>query len=595
MTTEGYQPASGAWDGFALATVAPLGPFAKVHLAPGFPPSLLNSALATYLPLQGDELLLALIDGSSQSLIGRCALTTRRIYWTERDDQGEPPGGAEVSARDRSRERPIVVRVAAYADLPEVIGERSDPDGSFSIALANGATLALATNDRRLAAALAHYLETMGRAARAGAAPPVGTIDPELAARVARALPAVARVTAKSRAFSQDLTQFRDALFAATRRVVMTPVFIGACIAVYGAMVASGVPFLWPTGTQLSRWGANQGTRIVLNREYWRLIASVFLHGGLIHLAMNMWSLLVVGPLVERLYGNFAFAVIYLASGVGGAIASFAASPTRTGIGASGAICGILGGLVAFLIVHRKEIPKTLLKSFRGNLLSVVVLMGVLGYLVPNIDQEAHLGGLATGFVSGLLFWRPWPVVRRRWVTLLHCVAPILIAGALGGLAWGVARRTTAMFPPSVRFQGIAEQLEPALGVYSAITDKVPSTMSLRRDRDDPEARIGHLETLRDLIQRGHANLAALRRATSPYAPLQSMVKALVEAQSRQLAGLRAAGRYLETGDLENLTGPDGVLAEKKAANDGIRSFQEQQLKFKLENNMIHRPNEPKG
>ncbi len=230
---------------------------------------------------------------------------------------------------------------------------------------------------------------------------------------------------------------------------------------VYVVMVASGVPYLWPTGVQLIPWGSNQGASIVWYGEYWRLIASVFLHGGLIHLSMNMWSLFAVGPLVERLYGNFAFAVIYLASGLGGAIASFAASPRRNGVGASGAICGILGALVAFLIVHRKEIPKTLLKSFRGSLLSVVILMAILSYFVPNIDQEAHLGGLATGFVSGLLFWRPWPVVKRRWVTLLHCAAPILIAGALVGVAWGVG----------IRLQSIAERTAPTLTVYREIND----------------------------------------------------------------------------------------------------------------------------
>ena len=132
---------------------------------------------------------------------------------------------------------------------------------------------------------------------------------------------------------------------------------------------------------QLVDWGANRGISVDLNQQYWRLVTNVFLHGGLIHLAVNMWSLLVIGPLVERLYGNLAFAIIYLASGVGGAIASLAASPLRIGVGASGAICGVLGGLVAFLIVHRRAIPKSILKSFRGSLISVVILMAILGYL----------------------------------------------------------------------------------------------------------------------------------------------------------------------------------------------------------------------
>jgi hypothetical protein len=151
------------------------------------------------------------------------------------------------------------------------------------------------------------------------------------------------------------------------------------------------------------------------------------------------------------------------------------------------------------------------------------------------------------------------------------------------------------VLPPPVRFQGIAEQIDPALKVYNAITDEAPSTLILKRDRDDADARGGHLETVRDLIRRAGSNLTALRRATTPYPPLQSMVKALVEAQSRQLAGLRAAERYLETGDPEHLSGPGGLLEEKTAAKEAIRSFQDQQYKFLLENDMIHRQSQPEA
>ena len=121
----------------------------------------------------------------------------------------------------------------------------------------------------------------------------------------------------------------------ATPRAVMTQAFTAACIIVYIAMVASGVHWLSPTAEQLVHWGANQGIGVALSQQYWRLFTCVFLHGGLIHVAVNVWNLLVIGPLVERFYGNLAFAVIYLASGVGGSIASLTASPLRVGVGAS--------------------------------------------------------------------------------------------------------------------------------------------------------------------------------------------------------------------------------------------------------------------
>ena len=160
------------------------------------------------------------------------------------------------------------------------------------------------------------------------------------------------RSAACARNLGEDLHQFRRALETATPHAFVTPFLILVCVVVYAVMVFSGVSPLWPTGSQLILWGANEGARVILLHEYWRLFTSVFVHGGFIHVALNMWSLLAIGPLVERLYGNVAFAVIYLAAGIGGALSSIAANPVRASVGASGAICGVLGALVAFLLVH---------------------------------------------------------------------------------------------------------------------------------------------------------------------------------------------------------------------------------------------------
>ena len=134
-------------------------------------------------------------------------------------------------------------------------------------------------------------------------------------------------------------------------------------------------------GHAVDRLGREPRHRIVvLDDEYWRLFTSVFLHGGLIHLAMNMWSLLVIGPLVERLYGNLAFAVSFIwprASEVRSPVST--ASPLRVGVGASGAICGVLGG--ARRLPDRSSPSDTQVDTqvFRGSLFSVVVFMAILG------------------------------------------------------------------------------------------------------------------------------------------------------------------------------------------------------------------------
>ncbi len=576
-TAESFQPATGRWDAFALASAAPLGSFTHAHLAPKFPPPVLNNALATYLQLREDELLLAIIDSGGRKPTERCALTTRHVYWIEPANQGEQPRDPRVAPPARSHTHQLVVRIANYADLPDRARVVTAADGSCGIDLGHGANIALGRDDGALAAAVARYLETMGRAARAGDVPE-GVIDADLASRAARVLPDVARVTAQGRKFGQDITQFRAAMDAATPRAMMSPILIGTCVLVYAAMVATGVPWLWPSAEHLSPWGANQGTRVVLNHEYWRLVTNVFLHFGLIHLGMNMWSLHAIGPLIERLFGSLAFAVIYLASGVGGAVASLATDPRRVGAGASGAICGVLGALAAFMVIHRRAIPKSILKSFRGSLVSVVVFMAILGYFVPNIDQQAHVGGAVTGFLCGLLLSRPWPVIASRWVTLRRACATFLIAGALAAGAVGVVRRAAA--PPEVRLKLLDDEIGPALNEYNLITAGGPSTLILSRDLDDPDARKDHLKSIRALEGRALANLAAFRRATTIDPRLQSMLNALVAAQSSQLEWLRAGERFLETGDRAFLDGPGGVLEARIATGKASRSYGEQRIRL---------------
>jgi rhomboid protease GluP len=590
--TEGFQPATAQWEAFALASAASLAPFEPAHIAPKFPSHLLNTALSTYLSLQDDELLLSIVGRGGRSESPRCALTSRRIYWTEKDDQSEPVRRAGLVRFLRRAKNEFVVRVADYGVLPDRLDVIAAPGGCFRIALGGGSDIELGRVDGRLARALASFLETMGRAARMGTAPS-GMIDPDLAARAERVLPKVAKVTAQARSFSQDLSDFGVAMQSATPRAFMTPAFTAAFIILYIAMVASGVNWLSPTTTQLVDWGANQGIGVALSGQYWRLLTGVFLHGGLIHIAVNAWSLLVVGPLVERLYGNLAFAFIFLASGVGGSIASLTASPLRVGVGASGAVCGLLGGLVAFMIVHRRAIPKSILGSLRGSLLLVIVLSAIIAYLVPNIDHQAHLGGFVTGFLAGLLLSRPWPVVKSRWATLRRVVAPLLIAGALAGFAYAVAQRGKTVLVTGLRPLLISHQIVPALSEFLAIRNGAPGTLVLSRDQSEPEARAAHMKTIEALIARAVANLRSLRRSTTDYPPFRNMVLAMVTAQSSQLASLQAAKRYLESGDLEQLRGKGGVVDELIRAESSWKSFQEQQLKFLTDNKSIQSEDGP--
>lgn len=140
----------------------------------------------------------------------------------------------------------------------------------------------------------------------------------------------------------------------------------------------------------------------ILDGEYWRFLTPVFLHIGLIHLLFNQYALSIIGRQVERLFGPGRFLTIYLLSGIGGSIASFATSPA-VAAGASGAIFGIIGTLAAFFVRNR-EILGDMGRQQLRSLLGLIAINLFLGASIPGIDNAGHMGGLVIGTLLGLLF-----------------------------------------------------------------------------------------------------------------------------------------------------------------------------------------------
>ncbi len=365
-----------------------------------------------------------------------------------------------------------------------------------------------------------------------------------------------------------DLVAFRRALEMATRRTIMTPIVVAACVVVYVVMIVSGVPWWWAYASQLVPWGANDGARVILHHEYWRLPASVFIHGGLIHLAVNMWSLMVIGPLVERIYGHLTFAVLYLAAGIGGAIASAAFSPARVSVGASGAICGILGGLLAFLVAHRRTIPPTVFRQLLRDVLKVLVYMAVLGLVVANIDQAAHLGGLGVGFLSGLLLIGPWPVeprLRARRMAL-RAVMTTLIAAMLSSSAVALVHRGGAAIPPFRHREDLVEQLAPIDRESTSIRMELARSIDLFQERDDPATQKAAGVLLGRLRARAAANVARMRKVRIADPELQGVSASMAESVSALQRRLDALDRYLDTGDPAAMAEARAALGQFQAA-----------------------------
>lgn len=135
--------------------------------------------------------------------------------------------------------------------------------------------------------------------------------------------------------------------------------------------------------------------------EVYRFITAAFLHGGLIHIFFNMSALNIIGKEVETVYGGKKMIIIYLLSAIGGNVFSYLFNSIGISVGASGAIFGLLGAMLAFGIKERHRIGKKYIK----NIIETIGLNVIIGIAIPNIDNFAHLGGLFIGSLSALVLF----------------------------------------------------------------------------------------------------------------------------------------------------------------------------------------------
>ncbi len=220
---------------------------------------------------------------------------------------------------------------------------------------------------------------------------------------------------------------------------VVTKAIFGINIAVFLGMLFAGVSMLDnPAGQDLVHGGANYGP-FTLGGQWWRLVTCVFVHGSLLHIAFNMWCLWDLGSLAESLYGHWTFAVVYLLAGISGSLGSVIWNPNVLSVGASGAIFGIAGALIASFYLGEFSLPRA---AVRGTLRSVVTFVGynlVFGAMMSRVDNAAHVGGLVAGLILGALIAKVAPdhdnPTRRIGVLAL---AIVLIGG---GTAWWLHSR----------------------------------------------------------------------------------------------------------------------------------------------------------
>jgi membrane associated rhomboid family serine protease len=201
-----------------------------------------------------------------------------------------------------------------------------------------------------------------------------------------------------------------------------------------GALFGGGFGGLLGSGTPLTEWGAVKGLDTFLNPdgstytqpagvadgEYYRLLTSMFLHYGPLHLVMNMWALWILGRSLEGVLGPIRFLALYMVAGLGGSVAAYLFTPASATAGASGAIFGLFAAL--FVVMRR-------LGRDTSSVLPVLLINIAISF-APGISLAGHLGGLVTGaVVASALAYAPRK--RRNWVVAGTIVALIVFMTTL--------------------------------------------------------------------------------------------------------------------------------------------------------------------
>ena len=187
-------------------------------------------------------------------------------------------------------------------------------------------------------------------------------------------------------------------------------------------------------GGVLQRLGASLPLLINLLQP-WRFVMAVFLHGSVIHIAFNMWVLMDIGPQIEELYGSARYLFIYVVTGIGGYVLSSFFG--KFSVGGSGALLGLIGVLLAITTGRRSAGMQML----RSQIIRWLIYIAVWGFLFPGIDNFAHAGGLATGFLLGKVMVDRAPIApeeRKRAYILGWGSAVVVIASFATMVFWNL-------------------------------------------------------------------------------------------------------------------------------------------------------------
>jgi membrane associated rhomboid family serine protease len=222
---------------------------------------------------------------------------------------------------------------------------------------------------------------------------------------------------------SATVTRMRTAMRPSSGKPVVTYALIIVNLAVFGLEFVTG-----GYAGAVFQWLAYTGG--LTETQPWRMLTSAFVHspGSIFHILFNMYSLFIFGPIIENLVGRGRFLALYLLAALGGSVAVLLLAPASVVVGASGAIFGLLG---AFFVIQRK------LGGTSVQLLIVIGLNLVIGFVVPNVAWQAHVGGLVVGAgVAAIYLATRRRAQRGAQIAAVAGVAAALVAVTVGAVAF---------------------------------------------------------------------------------------------------------------------------------------------------------------
>lgn len=231
--------------------------------------------------------------------------------------------------------------------------------------------------------------------------------------------------------------------------------------------------------------GASNGAATT-GGEWWRLVTSMFLHYGVIHLALNMWALFAAGHLLEKLLGTGLFVILYLGAGLAGGFASIAwYGDAVWSAGASGAVFGVFGGVLGYMVRQRRAVPRTIFRSLLRSSLLFAGYNILFGLARTGIDNAAHGGGFLAGLLLGWLLARPLSAELRRALAARRLATGL--AALLAIVAGGVAG--------TPRFD---YRIEEEFALHDLNRDRAPRERELEKQNREVLARLDNAAAARE-------------------------------------------------------------------------------------------------